>query len=227
MVRRRLPHMSEQEWLECDNSEVMLEFVRSKASKRKLQLFAGACFRRLVYLLPDQRQLKAIEALENVSEGAELPPGVGNRVRSALPSSEDSLGGKCKDTDDPYFVALMLFREFQSSSTAHHATYAARGLADGGVAERVEQSRLLRCIFGPLPFHTVSITPSWATPAVLALAQSIYEEQAFAKLPMLGDALERSGLRRGQDFRSLPAAGLACSGLLGRRSPSSLNFAAR
>lgn len=73
--------MSEQEWLECDNSEVMLEFVRSKASKRKLQLFAGACFRRLVYLLPDQRQLKAIEALENVSEGAELPPGVGNRVR--------------------------------------------------------------------------------------------------------------------------------------------------
>lgn len=64
-VRKLAIPMTEKEWLECDNSEKMVEFVRSKTTKRKLQLFAGASFRRLVHLLPDVRQSWAIELLEN------------------------------------------------------------------------------------------------------------------------------------------------------------------
>jgi hypothetical protein len=184
------PPMTEHEWSQCDNSETMLEFVRSKATQRKLRLFAAACFRRLARLLPDNRQQRAIESLEDTP--GELQSGVVQRVRQALPSSEDSFGRKCTDTDDPYFVALMLYRELVSSSTAHHATFATQGLADC-VGERREQSRLLRCIFGPLPFHAIPVTPAMRTAAVVALAQTIYQERAFERLPILADALETAG----------------------------------
>ena len=37
--------MTEAKWLACTNSDLMLEFLRGKASARKLRLFAVACLR--------------------------------------------------------------------------------------------------------------------------------------------------------------------------------------
>jgi hypothetical protein len=39
----------------------------------------------------------------------------------------------------------------------------------------------------------VTLNPTWRTSNVTALAQSIYDEKAFERLPILGDALEDSG----------------------------------
>lgn len=187
--------MTEDEWLKCEDSEAMLDFATPLTSKRKLQLFAAACFRRLSHLLADDRQSKAIEMLENASAGLDLQSirEIVKGTRHAVPSSEDSSSGKCKDTDDPYIVALMLYRELVSQSTAHHATHAARGLADGGIMERKVQSQLLRCIVGPLPFRNVSIDSAWATPAILSLARSIDDSRDFHQLPLLGHALQQAG----------------------------------
>ncbi|OWK42131.1 hypothetical protein FRUB_04209 [Fimbriiglobus ruber] len=52
--------------------------------------------------------------------------------------------------------------------------------------------KLVRCIYGN-PFHPVSLDPSWQTPTVLAVAQGIYADRAFDRLPTLADALEESG----------------------------------
>jgi hypothetical protein len=51
---------------------------------------------------------------------------------------------------------------------------------------------LLRCIFEN-PFRPVLLDPSWLTSTVVALAQGIYEERAFERMPILADALQDAG----------------------------------
>jgi hypothetical protein len=59
-------------------------------------------------------------------------------------------------------------------------------------ADKAVQAPLVRCIFGN-PFHPVTFNPSWLTPAVTSVAESIYLEGAFHRLPILADALEDAG----------------------------------
>jgi hypothetical protein len=59
--------------------------------------------------------------------------------------------------------------------------------------EEVWHCRLLRDIFGPLPFRPVTPDPAWLTPTVVALAQSLYADSSFTDLPILADALEEAG----------------------------------
>jgi hypothetical protein len=50
----------------------------------------------------------------------------------------------------------------------------------------------VRDIFGN-PFRPITLDPSWLTATVTSLAQAIYEERAFDRLPVLADALEDAG----------------------------------
>jgi hypothetical protein len=56
--------------------------------------------------------------------------------------------------------------------------------------------RLLRDIFGPLPFRAIALDPAWLTwnhATVHAIAGRIYDERTFHDLPILADALEDAG----------------------------------
>src|SRR5579875_3318126 len=141
--------MTEVEWESGTDPDPMLRFVRGKASERKLRLFAAASFRRLAALLPDPRQQRGIDVLEQLAEGAitlDSCRGVVTGVRHAIPPDEWSPGSS-PPAEHRHYVALMLFREFRSSSIAAHAVHAADSLGDG-TAERREQARLIRCIVG-------------------------------------------------------------------------------
>ena len=43
------------------------------------------------------------------------------------------------------------------------------------------------------PFRPVTADPRWLTATAVALAQAIYEDRAFDRMPILADALEEAG----------------------------------
>jgi hypothetical protein len=80
--------------------------------------------------------------------------------------------------------------------------HAAPGFSEASrVALREEEAALaglLHDIIGPLPFRQVRIDPSWLVwngGIVRRLAEGIYNERAFDRMPVLGDALEEAGCR--------------------------------
>lgn len=78
--------MTEQEWLDCTDSTPMLEFLKGKASDRKLRLFACACCRYVWDMLLDGRSCQAIDAAEQYADGLisdEILGIVCNAARSA------------------------------------------------------------------------------------------------------------------------------------------------
>jgi hypothetical protein len=60
-------------------------------------------------------------------------------------------------------------------------------------AETSRQAVLLRDVVGFLAFRPVTFDPSWRSANVVSLAQAIYDDRAFDRLPVLADALEESG----------------------------------
>jgi hypothetical protein len=54
------------------------------------------------------------------------------------------------------------------------------------------QAGFIRDIFGN-PYCSVTLDAAWLTPDVVSIAQTIYEYQAFDRMPSLGDTLEGAG----------------------------------
>ena len=63
---------------------------------------------------------------------------------------------------------------------------------DARAAERRKQCVMLRDIFGN-PFRPATIHPLWLTHTVRMLAEGIYADRAFDRLPILADALQDAG----------------------------------
>jgi hypothetical protein len=116
------------------------------------------------------------------------PKSLWDRIADALddPWWEDEL-----DKGDPLGVALV---------TARHAAWAAAVLqnqrnvfdAPATLAERREQAALVRCLFGN-PFRPQPEHGEWLTREIGDLAEAMYAERPFDRMPLLADALEASG----------------------------------
>jgi hypothetical protein len=68
------------------------------------------------------------------------------------------------------------------------------GSSYNGWVSSIAQTRIgsLRDVFGN-PFRPVTVNPTWQTATVVSLAQAIYDERAFDRMPILADALEDAG----------------------------------
>jgi hypothetical protein len=62
--------MTEAEWLACTDPQPMLEFLRGKASDRKLTLFTVACCRRIGHLISAVATREQVDRAERQADGS-------------------------------------------------------------------------------------------------------------------------------------------------------------
>jgi hypothetical protein len=195
--------MTEQEWLGCDDLSKMLEFLRAIESghEKRLRHFVMDCCHRVRHLLPNEAK-DLLVALEHFGEGNATRHERDSAV-SAFRAIHGRFGAKAPILRAVYCCKALSVDTFTATRIAADTALAvgdpvnelARLPLSGNTysAERSAQVSLLRDIFGPLPFRLVTICPAWQTANVVSLAQAIYGERAFDRMPILGDALEEAG----------------------------------
>jgi hypothetical protein len=173
--------------------------IRTKAGRRKLRLFACGCCRLIWDRLQDARLRQAVEVAERFAEGEASKAELGAAFTSARPLT---LGGLLPE--DP--GAFERTAAAMAVDTAHAQPFSAAlgmtalpirlaGYCAGKRDGEALLCDLLRCVFGN-PFRPASLAPAWAAwneRTAVKMAQAIYDERAFERLPILADALEEAG----------------------------------
>jgi hypothetical protein len=200
--------MTEAEWLSATDPTPMLEFLRGKASDRKLRLFACSCCQRAWDLFADPATRAAVEFSEEHADrgvrGRRGFPAIRKAAHLAFRAMQQELSGgdpaARTTTEAKMFAAYAVEGLTEPVQVAALAINLARALrlapparfAVDGRPEQEYQAILVREVFGN-PFHPIPLNPTWQTSTVLALAQGIYQDRAFDRLPILADALLDSG----------------------------------
>jgi hypothetical protein len=81
----------------------------------------------------------------------------------------------------------------RNAARSAQAGVAGNPLLGTDVDELLAQAGLLREIFGSLPFRPMRLDLSLLTPNVLQMAQTIYDDRASDRMPVLADALVKAG----------------------------------
>jgi hypothetical protein len=194
--------VTESQWLACTDPTPMLEFLRGKASDRKLRLFAVACCHSVWPLLSHKRMRKVVKLSELLADGLateeehQEASDAAARVASGSPPNE--LSG---DKLALWYLAWSVVEANQCGSgkaSPNVVGQAAAAVSEAAALVEVayHPCDLLRDIFGSLPFRPVRLAPAvlaWNGGIARCLAQAIYEERAFERTPILADALEEAG----------------------------------
>jgi hypothetical protein len=154
----------------------MLDFLKRKASHRKLRLFAVAC----CYICRRGDSNKRLR--EDYESVVRYVDGTGSleevRRRWHPPSSGSTW------PERPFIWA----RDF-ATIAAHPEENAGRYEHFPSAAEAVP---LIHEVFGN-PFRKVKFSPKWHTDTAVTLAQQMYESREFSAMPILADALQDAG----------------------------------
>jgi hypothetical protein len=177
--------MTEEEWLSGTNLMGMLGFLvarlgPSPEAARKLRLFACAACRRLWHLLKDERSRQAVEVSELYADGLASRGELEEAARAAEVAA--------------VAAAQRAQLGWNAARTAAEAAGEVETAAERAAA-KVGDLETLRDIFGN-PFRAAALDPAWLNwnhGCVVAVAQSLYQERAFADLPILADALQDAG----------------------------------
>ena len=189
--------MTETEWLGCTDPIPMLEFLRGKVSDRKLRLFAVACCRKIWPLLADGRSCNAVEVAERFVDGFSTRHDLAAANQTANQPCYDAIN-RADGWDDHAMAAIAAQKaaddspDFALSVISHAAILGDHHDTARQTVRYTEQCCLLRDILGN-PFRPPPVSPFWQTTTVKAVAEAIYNERAFDRLPILADALEDAG----------------------------------
>jgi len=192
--------MTEAEWLACDNAHEMYARLGQRMTPRQRLLFSVACGRRCCRVLPsapaywlerkatlDALCLEAIRAAEEQCDGADREA----RLRALFDEvSGSSWHGLHWDLHAAIRGNVEHFLGKYQPMPATAQEQASRDAAD--LTELVFLADLFREIVG-YAFRPLTLSPSSLTPAVVSIAQVIYDENRFDEMPVLADALEDTG----------------------------------
>jgi hypothetical protein len=207
--------MTEAEWLACSHQDVMLRYLRRyrprKASDRKLRLFACACCRRTWSLLTDERSRAAVEAAERFADGQidvsslEAAAAAARQANSALWEANVQSGYQLQFASAAATAVCHLTQPDLRPVLASIGMNCASAICAAQGQTRAEEIRpleeqkqaaIVRDLFANpfrrLPFVR-SDTRAWNDSTIPKIAQAIYDEPAFDRLPVLADALEDAG----------------------------------
>jgi hypothetical protein len=179
--------MTEAEWLagaDYHDLDAMLDKLRESPalSHRKMRLFAHACWRRVWDRIGD-----IARRIEEISESYADGKASFAELDAAYQSARSGSGSP---DDESFNTGVM----YDLEAIVECAADDGKGgfLEERFDTEHQMQCRLLRDVFGN-PFRSVHINPSWLPPSLVALAEAIYTDRAFDRLPILADALEDAG----------------------------------
>jgi hypothetical protein len=201
--------MTESEWLTGGDSTTLLVFLRGKASDRKYRLWACAVCRRAWKLLRFESSRAAVVVAERYADG--------QATRAECEAAEQACSDELRRAREEDTISTSkefhyrFWTEEKASYTLLQDCYPIPECC-GSIAsdcwmfpspeskeleetEPEDECNLVRDIFGN-PFRPVTMNPSWLRwndGTVVKIAQGLYEERAFDRLPILHDALLDAG----------------------------------
>ena len=176
--------MTDSEWQSASEPHALLEFLQSsgRPSARKLRLFAVACSRRMWDWI-DTPGRTAVDVAESFADGLAGP----EELRAARLACQGA-GGRAAW----YAAATNPAIAARNAARSAQAEAANNPLVGSEVDELLAQAKLIREIFGNR-YPPFAVDPSWLTTGVVKLAQAIYDQRAFDRMPELADFLEEAG----------------------------------
>lgn len=201
--------MTAQEWLAYSDPQPMLEFLRGKASDRKLRLFACACCRSIWPLIPDSADRDFVTTTERFADGAA-------DLQQVIEALDVATGWDGIDGPRDHGLSDAFHWTLECSQwAAHVAQSAARdGRWQGG--EETAQTFILRHLFGN-PFRPCP-RPDGLPVIVIQLANALYNGRdcGFALHDALLDAGYADVAAHFRDEREHPKGCWALDLLLGK-----------
>lgn len=190
--------MTEFEWINCARpDELYLEqFTTTPRPMRKLRLYACGCCRQIWEFLTDPRSVAAVEVAERYADNL------------ASEADLDTAGEAASDACDEIEARNPNSIEFAAANAAHLSIQAPSDVSQpvawvmthaygyNDYAEALNTNlRTLTDLFRDVfenPYRPSRPQNSWWTPEVKHLASTIYEQQAWSRMPELANALENA-----------------------------------
>jgi hypothetical protein len=194
--------MKEAEWLACGDPERMINHLPGRRGyARKLLLLGCACCRLVWDQMPDERCREAVRTAEQFADG-EVDEVQFTQATAAAGRAVTELqeSGTADEVSLNIAFAAAGLQHLLDRGGYRAAGYVERRtnyvdpLDPDRAVYREQHVALILDIFAVLyltPDH--EIAPEWLTTDVVALAEGIYEEWAFDRMPILADALQDAG----------------------------------